>query len=162
MRRCGAPAVIKMIRALAAHHGDEAIITAKRLVQLCIGPRKRARLWVAFDGGMAAGFILAYDTINFVRNKASCRIDLLYVEKKSRRKGVARALIAAVAGDALSRGVKRLSVDAAAGNKISNLFYRRSGFMKRKDLSVKYSAEGAVFRRLAKVRKKGPAYDRQK
>ena len=160
MHRREAPAVVKMIRALAAHHGDKAVITAKHLIQHCTGPKKRARVWAAYVGDEPAGFILVYDTINFVRNKASCRIDLLYVEAKHRRKGVAGALVAKVAEDACARCIKRLSVDAMASNKVSNRLYRCLGFKMRKDRSIKYSVEGAVFRRLAKAKKKGSANDR--
>jgi GNAT superfamily N-acetyltransferase len=105
-------------------------------------------VWVAFAGDEPAGFVLAFDTINFVRNKASCRIDLLYVEKKHRRKGMAKALVAAVARDALARKVVRLSVDAVETNKISNSLYRHSGFSARRDRAVKFSVEGNKLRQL--------------
>jgi ribosomal-protein-alanine N-acetyltransferase len=73
--------------------------------------------WVAWDGETPTGFILARDL------GEECEILALGVLPDCRRRGIARRLMCAVAGEAAARGLGSLVLEVAADNDAARLLY---------------------------------------
>jgi ribosomal protein S18 acetylase RimI-like enzyme len=150
MRRKDASTIARMMKGLAAFHGDESNVTAKHFVQYCLSRDKLSDAWIAFIGDKPAGFITTYDWINFHRLMKVRKIDLLYVEGAFRGLGVGAALIDKVIKDASLKKIKRIDIGASKKNRYANSFYSRLGFEKRVPYSNEYKIEGAALKKLSK------------
>jgi aminoglycoside 6'-N-acetyltransferase I len=88
------------------------------------------RLAVAASGA-AVGFVEASKRADYVNGTSSSPVAFLeglYVEPKSRRKGVARALVESVVKWASIEGCRELASDSLLGNTIAHAAHRALGF----------------------------------
>jgi len=86
---------------------------------------------IARDGGAAIGFAeaaLRHDDVNGCETSPVVFLEGIYVSPAARRKGVARALVAAVADWALSLGVTEFASDALLENTDSHGMHAALGF----------------------------------
>jgi len=87
---------------------------------------------LAFDeAGRAVGFAeaaLRHDYVNGCDSSPVAFLEGIYVEPAAQRRGVARALAAAVGRWALARDCSELASDAAIDNHASHDFHRAIGF----------------------------------
>lgn len=148
MRRKDAAAVAKMMLELAAFHGDVSRTTPQHFIDHCLGAKKLGDAWIAFVDKKPAGFAVTYDWMNFVRVRKGRAIDLLYVKNGYRGQGIGAALIAAVAKDAVKKGIQRVNASAQARNKNANAFYKSLGF-ERSHPSNRYGIDGKALKRLS-------------
>jgi len=149
MKRSDAESVAKMMKALAAYHGDESKAGARDFLSYGLGSAKLATIWMAASGAPPAGFAVTYDWMNFVRVYPIRHVDLLFVQESIRRMGVGSALIKRIVSDAKSSGVQRVTVGADKENEAASSFYQRMGFELRDDPSIQYQLVCANFDRLA-------------
>ena len=81
--------------------------------------------------GAAAGFVEASMRVDYVNGTSSSPVAFLeglYVEPKSRRKGVARALVESVVNWASTEGCLELASDALLGNTTAHAVHCALGF----------------------------------
>ena len=150
MRRTDALVVAKMMRGLANHHGDNCTITAQHFITHCMGSKKLGNVWVAYIGNTAAGFALTYDCMNFVAGNITRKLDLLYVDKKHRKLGTARALLSAVAQDSIKRKVARMHIEAHDSNGDAQNFYNKLGLTSEIKHRIRYTCGADDLRRLTR------------
>ena len=87
--------------------------------------------FLAQAGGSAIGLAeaeLRTDYVNGTTTRPIAFLEGLYVVPGQRRKGVGRALVAAVAQWGRDRGCRELASDALADNTISHAMHRALGF----------------------------------
>lgn len=119
------PEVHRMLVALAAHHGDIATITPAQLAHLLQGAEARA-LVACLPGSPArhpVGYALITRRLEVISGHLLQDITHLYVQPPFRRRGVARALIAA----AQAEQAARLTIGTHPGNDTAAAAYRRMG-----------------------------------
>lgn len=118
------PDVLRMISALAAHHGDTAAVTEGDLRRDALGAYPWVHVLVAEGMGYAALCPLAQLQFG-VRG-----MDLhhIFVDEGARGKGVGRALIDAALECAKSAGARYLTVGTHPDNVIAQNIYRAVGF----------------------------------
>ncbi len=94
---------------------------------------ERFAQFVAYDGSSkAVGFIEASIRCDYVNGTESSPVGFLegiYVLPSHRRRGVARALLAAASDWAASQGVREFASDAALENDLSHTVHRALGFV---------------------------------
>ncbi|SLN45868.1 aminoalkylphosphonic acid N-acetyltransferase [Pseudoruegeria aquimaris] len=125
------PALLTMIAALAAHHGDAARIDAQGLQDALFGPQAWARVALAEIDGRPVGYAALRVTglLHFARRG----LDLhhLYVAPAHRGQGVGRALVAHAEALGRSLGCEHLLVSADPANWQARRAYERMGFVSR-------------------------------
>ena len=121
-------ALIEMAHALIVQHGKSTEhLTAEALRRDAFGPDADVRVVIAELDGAAAGFALyhdAYESDYAARGAYVCDV---FVAEAARRHGVGRALMAAVARDAKSRGRTFLWWASQPWNKDTVAFYDSIG-----------------------------------
>ncbi len=139
------------MQALAEHHGDRSLVAAKDFRLQCLGAKKLADCWVAQSQGRLCGFILSYDWFNFVRAKPTRNIDLLFVLPDYRKMGLGRRLMAAVAQDAMAKGITRMVVSAVPENRATHKFYQKLGLVKEYKKTMRFPLDAGLIATLAKT-----------
>jgi len=116
---------------------------------LAQGFRERARFSVllAEDAGRALGYALFYPSYDSEHAARGLYLQDLFVVPEARRRGVGRALIAAVARACQADGGCYLFWNALANNDAGRAFYRRIGA--REEPVVTLSLQPDALRRLA-------------
>jgi ribosomal protein S18 acetylase RimI-like enzyme len=84
--------------------------------------------WIARIDGLAAGLINCFEGVSTFRAKPLLNIHDIIVSAPFRRRGVARALLAAAERGALQRGCCKLTLEVLAGNGAAIAAYRGAGF----------------------------------
>ena len=98
MREEEAGRVIVMIAALSAHEGaPPPPLTAEELLRWSLGADARFHALVAVRGGNPVGYALFHDSFHIGRSRPGSVLMDLFVDRGHRRRGIARALLAAVA-----------------------------------------------------------------
>lgn len=151
-RRKDAPQIARMMRKLAAFHGDTAKATTKDFIKCCSGRQKTTHAWLAWRENEAAGFLIAYDRMNFVSGQKTRVVDLLYVEETARRQGIGKALLAAAAKDALKRDCASFLVTAHPANAIAKGFYKTLGLSCDVKTSARYRCGQDGMKKLVRTR----------
>jgi GNAT superfamily N-acetyltransferase len=127
-RRKDIAALVAMISALAAHHGDASTIGEDRLERdaFCATP------WISFlvaeMGGEAIGFAALRPFYLAARGQRAMELHNLYVAPAWRGCAVGRALVEAALQHARGRGCRSFSVGTATDNAAARAFYRHLGF----------------------------------
>jgi ribosomal protein S18 acetylase RimI-like enzyme len=104
------------------------------------GARAWFRAYVAECVGANVGMVIYSERAYTGWREPALYIQDLFVEPKYRRRGIARALLARVAADAVARGSPMIELTMHAGNPAREL-YRRAGFELIEDC-VHYIAAG--------------------
>lgn len=118
------PAILTMIKALSAFHGDDAAANLSDLQDMFFGPTDRATALIATSDGTPVGY--AGLTPTMVIHDAKLRLDIhhLYVTQTHRAKGVGTALITAARSHAIAVGATRLTIGTDASNATAIASYR--------------------------------------
>ncbi len=91
-----------------------------------------ARVWIAELEARPVGYVLALFMVReasvFLRARSWCEVDQLAVDASARRRGVARALVAALAQEAHAVGVTELKAQTWGFNEASRRTFESLGF----------------------------------
>lgn len=123
-----AETIAEMSGALARHDGDRPeFLTAEGMRRNGFGPDPQFRMFPAALDGTVPGYALFHDFYEPIcAARRACPCDLS-VRPAARRRGVARALVAAVARDARQRGRSFVWWASNTRNVSAHAFYRRPG-----------------------------------
>jgi GNAT superfamily N-acetyltransferase len=121
-----AEALAVLGRALNTHQGDPTTyFTAEAVRRDAFGDTPRFEAWLAEIDDATVGYALvvpaAYET---GYAKAGVYVQDVFVEPAARRRGVARALLAAVAADARKRGLEFVWWVSRSWNTDAHVFFR--------------------------------------
>jgi len=124
-----AETLANLIRALAIYEKleHEARATPDDLRRHLFGPRPAAGAILAEADGKAVGFALFFPTFSTFRAQPGLYLEDLFVLPDHRGRGIGKALIAAVASEAIARGGGRLEWAVLDWNAPSIAFYRSLG-----------------------------------
>ena len=103
----------------------------REMAELAGVPRRHAQFLARDERGAAVGLLEASLRHDFVNGTASSPVAFLegvYVAPAQRRRGHARALVAALLDWARAQGCREVASDALADNAASHAFHRAIGF----------------------------------
>jgi GNAT superfamily N-acetyltransferase len=152
VRRAGpddAEALAALGRALNAQQGDPtAYFTAEAVQRDGFGAEPRFEAWIAELDGRAVGYALvvpaAYET---GYAKAGVYVQDLFVAPEARRRGVGRALMAAVAAETRRRGLEFMWWASRVWNTEAHAFFRTIATAE--EPVVAFAVFGEAFAKLA-------------
>ncbi|GGC39194.1 GCN5 family N-acetyltransferase [Siccirubricoccus deserti] len=122
-----APALAAMLRALNDEPGlQPGLITPDRVARDLIGDARCVVLVACLDGH-AAGLATAHPSYDSGHSRWGLFLNDLYVVPEARRHGMGRALVAAMAAEALASGGSFLWWNADEGDETALAFHRRLG-----------------------------------
>ena len=103
--------IVAMIHALADFERapQECTVTETQITAALFGDDAPARCFVAEDGGQIAAMALWFRNFSTWDGVAGIHLEDLFVREGFRRRGLARALLAALARECVERGYSRLS-----------------------------------------------------
>ncbi|HLP07721.1 MAG TPA: GNAT family N-acetyltransferase [Opitutaceae bacterium] len=117
------------VRELAEFEGlsHECAVTPEAMAEFVLGPRRCAAAIIAELDGAPAGFALYYRTFSTFAAKPGIYLEDLYVRPDFRKRGIGRALLAAVAEIAHGRSAGRLEWTALKWNSKALALYAAVG-----------------------------------
>ncbi len=123
---------LALVRALAVYEklDPPAPDAQARLVRDAFGDATggpRFKLLVADAGDALVGYAILVETYSSFLARPTLYLEDLFVAPDGRRLGTGRALMEAVAGEALSRGCHRIEGIVLSWNKLAQGFYDRTG-----------------------------------
>jgi len=132
IRRGDVPAVVAMMRALAAHIAalGQPIggrITAAKVLENGFGPDRWFGVLLATVDGRPAGYALHHRGYEVDDAARVLYLSDLYVKPEARRLGVARALMAALADECARTGADEILWRVHSANRAARAFYRSLG-----------------------------------
>ncbi len=121
--------ILAFIRALAVYERapDAVTATEERLLQDGFGPRPFYRCLIAEHNGQAAGFAFYFFNYSTWKGRPGIYLEDLFVDPAFRGLGIGKALLQAVAADALAEGCERLQWEVLDWNTPAIDFYRAMG-----------------------------------
>ena len=141
-----------MMRGLAEfeRYLEEFAVSEPDLEERAFGPGPQCRITVAEDRatGVLVGYAVTVSTPFTYDLKPTVTLKELYVCEPARSRGVGRALLQAVAAEAVEAGAGRLEWDVLAGNRRAEAFYRSLGG-RRVRKWIPYSMDARALRELA-------------
>lgn len=148
-RPADADAVAALARELNTRMGDPVEhFTAERVAADAFGPEPAFELLVAEDGdGALVGYALFVDAYETGWAARGLYVQDLYVSERTRRRGIGRKLVAALAAEARARGKTYLGWVSKAWNTEAQAFYRSLGAIE--EPVVAHALTFAAFERLA-------------
>ena len=127
------PAVLPMIHALAAHHGDIATLTLETLAQDTAGPRPWITLIVAETDSALVGYAALCPLAQLPFGVRGMDMHHLFVAESHRNSGVGRALTDASLAQARRMGCRYVMVGTHPDNLAAQAIYAAMGFEQRPD-----------------------------
>jgi ribosomal protein S18 acetylase RimI-like enzyme len=145
-----APAIATLVRELAIYvkHEQDAKATPDDFRRHLFGPRPSAEAALAELGEETVGFALWFSTFSTFRGQPGIYLEDLFVKPECRGLGLGKALLAAVAAQALERGCGRLEWSVLNWNTAAIGFYRSLG-ARSLDEYATYRIDEEPLRRLA-------------
>ncbi|QHN04481.1 GNAT family N-acetyltransferase [Granulicella sp. WH15] len=124
-----APEILAFIRELALYEREPDAVRASLsdILRDGWGPQKRFHCLLAESDGAPAGFALYFHNYSTWRGHAGIHVEDLYVRPAYRRRGIGKALLAAVAAIAIDEGCPRLQWDVLEWNTPAITFYEAIG-----------------------------------
>lgn len=122
------PQVLKMIHALADHHGDTATIDLETLERDALGDRPWVTLLVAKMQGDVAGYAVLCPLVQMQFAKRGMDMHHLFVLPQHRGKRIGAALIDASQSVAKRLGCAYMMVGTHPDNRAAQEVYRAAGF----------------------------------
>ena len=122
------PQLVAMVRALAAHHGDDAQITEATLARDLFGPQPWIQVLVAEGETHLTGYAALTQLARLQHGQRGLDIHHLFVVADQRGTGLGKALIAAVLDHARAQDCAYVTVSALEANTAARAFYARQGF----------------------------------
>lgn len=121
--------ILRMIHALAAfeREPDAVDATEAMLTRALFSDGAHVHAHIAERGGRAVGLALWFLNFSTWTGKPGLYLEDLFVDASERRSGVARALMAALAREALARGCARMDWAVLDWNEEAMRFYERIG-----------------------------------
>ncbi len=107
--------------------GPVVTMTGAHVRRHMLGPRPLSILRVAEHGGVLAGFVTGAILFDSARAAAGCIMLDLFVRPEFRRRGIARALMAALAAEARAAGALSLWWGVDDGDDDAHAFYTAIG-----------------------------------
>ena len=126
--RADVPGLMPLVRGLAAHHGDQATVTAAGLDDLLFGPFAGLTALVAEAEGQLTGYAVLVPLVRLYFGQRGMDLHHLFVTEAARGHGIGPALIRAARAQALEAGCSYMTVTALAGHRALHAFYRAQGF----------------------------------
>lgn len=144
------PLILRYIRALADYErlSDQVVADEALLGAHLFGERPAAEVLLAELDGEPAGFALYFTSFSTFLGRPGIYLEDLWVEPACRRRGVARALLVALARLALARGCGRFEWSVLDWNEPAIRFYRSLGAVGMDEWTVQ-RVSGAALVRLA-------------
>ncbi|MFT3828997.1 MAG: GNAT family N-acetyltransferase [Opitutaceae bacterium] len=138
----------EFVRELAEFEGlsHECAATPEAMAEFVLGPRRCAAAIVAEMGGAPAGFALYYRTFSTFAAKPGLFLEDLYVRPDFRKRGIGRALLAAVAQIAHGRAAGRLEWTALKWNTKALALYAAVGAKPLEEWTILRLAPDAIAR----------------
>lgn len=123
------PALLRLMRALAALEGHEAAMRADEatLRRDGFGPQPRYAAWLAEVDGRPVGFVSRTVGYSIWAGRSVLAVDDLYVDDAARGLGIGRRLMQAVADECLLDGHAFVRWTVELGNANAIRFYERLG-----------------------------------
>jgi GNAT superfamily N-acetyltransferase len=151
-RRADSALILRFIRALARYErligGVTATESAIRRTLFPAGRREpAARVLIGEVGGRPAGFALYFFNYSTFLARPGIYLEDIFVEPRSRRLGLGRALLLRIAAQARRRRCGRLEWSVLDWNRPAIDFYRRLGARPLDDWTV-FRVAGAALRRM--------------
>lgn len=121
--------ILAFIRALAVYERapDAVTATEEHLLQDGFGPRPFYRCLIAEHTGRSAGFAFYFFNYSTWKGRPGVYLEDLFVDPAFRGRGIGKALLQAVAADALAEGCERLQWEVLDWNTPAIDFYRAMG-----------------------------------
>ncbi|MCT8161232.1 GNAT family N-acetyltransferase [Pseudoruegeria sp. SHC-113] len=132
------PALLAMITALAAHHGDVVEVEADGLQSALFGPQAWVRGLVAEIGGACVGYAALRDAGLLHFSRRGLDLHHLYVAPAHRGAGVGKALVAHAEALGRALGCTSLTVSADPANWQARRAYEGMGFVSRNVQAARY------------------------
>lgn len=128
-READGPAFLALVEALARYERLEppAKDARERLLADAFGPRPRFTLLVGEDRGIVAAYAILVETYSSFLARPTLYIEDVFVDPARRRAGLGRAMMQAIAKEALGRGCHRIEGVVLAWNESAQDFYRATG-----------------------------------
>ncbi len=147
-----APTIAALVRELAifVKHEHHAKATPDDFRRHLFGPRPAAEAALAELGGKAVGFAMWFNTFSTFRGQPGLYLEDVFVRPEYRSRGIGKALLAAVAAQALERGCGRLEWSVLNWNAAAAGFYRSLGARPLDEYTV-YRIDDEPLRKLAAV-----------
>ncbi|AXI44950.1 GNAT family N-acetyltransferase [Sulfitobacter sp. SK012] len=121
------PDVLKLVQALAAHHGDTPMATLESLRRDCLGPAPWVTVIVAeADGIVGYAALCRLAQVQF--GVRGMDIHHLFVARAQRAKGIGRLLIEASIAEAAAQQCRYLTVGTHPENDVAPRVYLNAGF----------------------------------
>jgi GNAT superfamily N-acetyltransferase len=121
------PAILRLIRGLAAYEHLNATATESELHAALFAAQPRARAILAEAGGAPAGLALFYFTFSTFRARSNIFLEDLFVEPAHRGTGIGLALMRHLARRAVTENCDRIEWRVLNWNQPSIDFYQRLG-----------------------------------
>jgi GNAT superfamily N-acetyltransferase len=127
--RADVPELLRLIRALAEYEklSHEVVADEARLEASLFGARPVASALLLESAGRCVGFAVYFRNYSTFRGRHGIYLEDLFVEEASRGRGYGRALLHAVACQALAEGCERLEWSVLDWNAPSIAFYKSLG-----------------------------------
>ena len=148
-----APRLLRLMRELARfeRYLDAFAVTERDLHERAFGRHPQCGILVAEDAGAPSGdpvgYAVTFETRFTYDLKPTITLKELYVGEEARGRGIGRALLRAVAANAVAAGAGRLEWRVLAGNRRAEAFYRSLGG-RRVRKWIPYVMEERAMRRL--------------
>lgn len=143
-------AILRMIRALAdfEREPDAVVATEAMLTENLFGEGAHVHAQIAERDGRAVGLALWFLNYSTWTGRPGLYLEDLFVDPAERKSGVARALMVALAEEAMARGCARMDWAVLDWNTEAMSFYERIG-AKRHEGWQPWRIEGEGIERLA-------------
>ncbi|MBP0463787.1 GNAT family N-acetyltransferase [Roseomonas sp. PWR1] len=123
-----AEALLALMRELNQDQGDPTeLLTEAHVARDVIADQGTIAVVAEGDDGSLIGYVTAHATYESGHAERGLYVADLYVAPAHRRRGVARALLAAAARRGHAIGARHLWLTAKQGNAVAHAFYRRLG-----------------------------------
>ena len=121
--------ILRMIRALAAfeREPDAVIATEAMLAENLFGEGAHVHAHIAEQEGRAVGMALWFLNFSTWTGRPGLYLEDLFVDPATRKSGVAKALMVALAEEAMARGCSRMDWAVLDWNVEAMAFYERIG-----------------------------------
>ncbi|MGV8952929.1 MAG: GNAT family N-acetyltransferase [Cypionkella sp.] len=122
------PHLVVLIRALAAHHADDATVTETSLARDLFGPHPWLHMLVASDDAKLTGYVALTQLARLQWGQRGIDIHHLYVSEGHRGAGLGAGLVAAAIDFARAQDCSYITVSALETNTEAQAFYAKHGF----------------------------------
>lgn len=124
-------ALLRMVHALAAHHGDDAAVTEADLARDLFSARPWMQVLLAETPDGPVGYAALLPIAQLQKGVRGMELHHLYVAPDDRGSGIGGLLIEAAGDHARRQGCSYMSVGTHPGNLAAQSFYTRRGFSPR-------------------------------